>query len=296
MWCDLKFLHEDLYDLLWTPAALLFCSLEAAWSVVMKSSKHPACSLMFSIVPHARSVTWSISLHRGFRSDGSEEWHRRGKVSVLFWFLCRMDNHMCFIVSPLACSWGQVLWVDTWLEKRPRVSRVSTTALDWGMKTEKLSKLISFLNQKHWLIYTNSLLLLHNIWFTRSNCNIGVKQTRCTQDNPMWRRFCCVLQESRRGPSAPSVKMTGLWGRPSHSSTCSVHCSPSLWLSSDTKVSHDPVNATFFLFRSSIFKCCRGRCCSVRVPQCCFKKSLSYSTRHSFLKSLISIISIVHFI
>lgn len=48
--------------------------------------------------------------------------------------------------------------------------------------------------------------------------------------------ICCVLQESRKVRSAPSVKMTGRWGWPSCCCTCSAPSSPSLWLSWDIKV------------------------------------------------------------
>lgn len=60
---------------------------------------------------------------------------------------------------------------------------------------------------------------------------------RCVLYTDLWYTFCCVLQESRRVQSAPSVKMTGRCGQPSHCCTCSVPSSPSQWLSWDTKVS-----------------------------------------------------------
>lgn len=44
----------------YTLAALSLCLPEATWSVLMKSSKHPACSRMFSIGSHCVGVFQDI--------------------------------------------------------------------------------------------------------------------------------------------------------------------------------------------------------------------------------------------
>lgn len=136
-----------------TPAALSLCLPEATWSVLMKSSKHPANSIMFSIVSHGVggfqdvAIDWrkqwhewpKISLHRGFRLSGIEEWHRRGMV--LFWLLCRMVNTCAGFLkfhSESSCLFMRANVFNWYLaEERHSVSRFSHAVLNLVMEWKR---------------------------------------------------------------------------------------------------------------------------------------------------------------